>query len=340
MRRVSKLFSAIFILSISNAAYAGHKGANFSFVGAGQDTISIHPRDSSRGVVLGPNVNEERVLYSDGSGKSFPLYSIIKANGEPSIENHGQVEDATSVRVIEYSCNEDIPLILEIEQSGDEFSALWEHDSIRGNRLDQVISASGVKFSDGRNEIHAKGNSVYINLDGIEDTCIEVENSTAIPPKAQDPDDKFVWDYSQYDDISNNGHATSNLIYGIPETDAVQIFGQCNAGSSGNFSTVDFGADVEGLRDGQAVTISFSTGNFSRQLDGEVIGTQAEVGITGVRVTLDNNDALWDALRRGQNLKYLIKGKGTSASLRGSNTPIKKFVEDCKNYAGSSGRNN
>jgi membrane-bound inhibitor of C-type lysozyme len=76
--------------------------------------------------------------------------------------------------VVEYTCNEGIPLVIVYENEGNNSWASWTHDGFSGpGRLPNVVSGSGVKYSDGRYTVWQSRNSVYLNLDGIEDNCVE-----------------------------------------------------------------------------------------------------------------------------------------------------------------------
>ncbi|MEM5503211.1 hypothetical protein WNY59_16650 [Ahrensia kielensis] len=158
--------------------------------------------------------------------------------------------------------------------------------------------------------------------------------AVCIPFSSLAQNSEFEWGYGQYNDDQNKGRMTSYLGYSIPETDASMVSAHCSAGSSGNFSLIEFGTDTSGFNDGQQVDVKFSTGNFNRRMNGTIVGTNAEVGISGVQFTIDNGDPLWDAMKRGISLKYSIEGKAlTTLSLRDSSTPINNFLEDCMLYA-------
>lgn len=319
----------------------GSSGAQFNFIEVGQSNSSVFLRDNSRGINLELNLDEEKVLYSDDNGANFPLYNITGIQSGAVDQGQGQVGQSASRKIVEYSCNEGIPLLLQFDQIGDKFWVTWTHDSFKGKRLPQVLSGSGNNFSDGRYSVHTKGNLAYVNLDGIEDSCTEIDANAAAPTSAEPQDHRLKWQYSQHNDANNKGRTTSYLYFGIPETDAVKIFGSCSVGSSGNFSAVTFGADVRNMSEGQEVSISFSTGNFQRQLKGKVSGTQAEEGVSGVEIIIDNNDPLWGAMRRDNQLQYIVQGRNAmTAPLRGSSKAIKKFLADCKFYAGSANNNN
>lgn len=146
----------------------GNDGARFNFIEVQRDEWSVYLRDDSRGVNLQLDLHRKQVLYSDDGGRSFPLVDIVAANGLP---RQGQIGQAASISIVEYTCNEGIPLIVEYEDLGNESWATWTHDGFRGNKLPLVVSGSGTKYSDGLNTVWEKGGQVYLNLNGIEDSC-------------------------------------------------------------------------------------------------------------------------------------------------------------------------
>ena len=149
----------------------GNDGKTFNFRETGRDASSVYLRDDSRGVNLQLNLKQRQIYYSDDRGQSFALYRITDAQARSFGNNNGQIGNAYSASVVEYTCNEGIPLIIEYENIGNDSWATWDHDGFQGNKLPSVISGSGVKYSDGRNTVWSKGDNVYINLDGIEDSC-------------------------------------------------------------------------------------------------------------------------------------------------------------------------
>lgn len=156
----------------------GNDGAVFHFRETGRDDWSVYLRDDSRGVNLQLDLHTKEVKYSDDNGQSFVLYQITGAQArsfgnDNNNNNQGQIGNAASSTVVEYSCNEGIPLVVVYENIGNDSWATWTHDGFKGTRMPQVVSGSGSQYSDGRNTLHSKGREVYLNLDGIEDYCTE-----------------------------------------------------------------------------------------------------------------------------------------------------------------------
>ncbi len=146
----------------------GNNGAQFNFIETGRDNSSIYLRDNSRGVNLRLDLNTYQIFYSDDSGANFLLYNISSVTNSNS--NQGQIGSA--VWSEQYTCNEGIPLVLDFEQRGNDLWVSWTHDGYRSpNKLPQVISGSGNRFSDGRSEVQTKGRTAVVFLDGINDVC-------------------------------------------------------------------------------------------------------------------------------------------------------------------------
>jgi len=93
-------------------------------------------------------------------------------------------------------------------------------------------------------------------------------------------DDGMKWQFSEANDPDNKGRMTARLIYGIPETDAIQASGVCEArsGSGLQASSLMLGADIGDLEDGKEVDVHFSGGGFDRTRKGVVRQPTSEEG--------------------------------------------------------------
>jgi len=71
--------------------------------------------------------------------------------------------------------------------------------------------------------------------------------------------DGMEWQFFQADDP---GYKTTRLVYGVPETDNVQVSGACVHSSSvgANFSIITFGADIGDLESGKDTEMRLSGG--------------------------------------------------------------------------------
>lgn len=146
--------------------------ARFEFVETNRDEWSVYLRDNGRGVNIQLDLHRKAIVYSDDNGQKYDLYQVRQVYAAQGL-NAPNIGNAASSFTQTYSCNEGIPLVLHIENIGADSFVTWQHDGFQGNRLAEVVSGSGSKYSDGRNTIWMKGNEASVNLDGIEDYCTE-----------------------------------------------------------------------------------------------------------------------------------------------------------------------
>ncbi|MEM8854994.1 MAG: MliC family protein [Pseudomonadota bacterium] len=147
-------------------------GQSFSFVetARGETTVMLH--DPSRGVFIQINLAANSIDIGE-AGQSFqPLYTITGT--EP-----GQVgrpaSDPPFFNRVEYTCPEGLPLTVEyIEENGQSY-VLYSIDGSPQARLDQQISGSGARYSNGADTIWSKGDTVLVELRGYQrqETCYE-----------------------------------------------------------------------------------------------------------------------------------------------------------------------
>lgn len=145
------------------------------------------------------------------------------------------------------------------------------------------------------------------------------------------------WQFSEANDPDNKGRMTARLVYGVPETDNVQVTGVCDAGPSTGvkFSSVTFGADIGAdLKYGTQVELGFSGGGFKHVMKGSIHRPSAEEGIAGVHLDIEHNDPLWQALQQKDSLDYLVPGyRANTLDMTRGRDKIKSFVEACRTYA-------
>jgi len=93
--------------------------------------------------------------------------------GNGNTHGGGQIGQAYDTKIVNYSCNEGIPLVVRYENIGNQSFAYVSHDSLPEIKMVNTISGSGAKYVIGNNMIHSKGNFVYANFNGIEDHCYQ-----------------------------------------------------------------------------------------------------------------------------------------------------------------------
>ncbi len=153
-------------------------------------------------------------------------------------------------------------------------------------------------------------------------------------------DDGMKWQFNEANDPDNKGRMTARLIYGVPETDAIQVSGVCEArsGSGLQASSLMLGADIGALDDGKEVDVHFSGDGFDRTLKGVVHQQTSEEGLSGVVLEVENDDPLWGALTAGQALDYALPGlQPATLPADGGADAIEQFVQACKSYADALG---
>jgi hypothetical protein len=145
--------------------------------------------------------------------------------------------------------------------------------------------------------------------------------------------DGMEWQFFQTNDPGNTG---TRLIYGVPETDNIQVSGACVHSSSvgANFSIVTFGADIGDLESGKDTELRMSGGGFDHVLKGKIIRAAGEEGLNGVELDIGNDDPLWRAFAEKDSLDYLVPGyKAASLDFTRGRDKIQQFVKACETFA-------
>ena len=143
------------------------------------------------------------------------------------------------------------------------------------------------------------------------------------------------WQFFQTNDPGNK---STRLIYGVPETDNLQVSGACVHSSSigANFSIVTFGADIGDLENGKDTELRVSGGGFDHALKGKIFRATGEEGLSGVQVDIGNDDPLWRVFAEKELLDYLVPGyKAASLDLTRGRDKIQQFVKACETFAGA-----
>ncbi|MGH6748517.1 MAG: hypothetical protein ACRECI_04255 [Methyloceanibacter sp.] len=147
-------------------------------------------------------------------------------------------------------------------------------------------------------------------------------------------DDSMEWQFSETNDPSNQGRMTARLIYGVPETDNIQVLGVCDASQSTPAASVTFGADIGNLDTGKDTDLRFSGGGFDYALKGQISHPASEEGLTGVHAEIAQDDPLWNAFAEKDSLDYLVPGyKASTIDLTRGKDKIASFLQACKSYA-------
>lgn len=153
--------------------------------------------------------------------------------------------------------------------------------------------------------------------------------SLAAPARAESG---MEWQFFETNDAGNK---STRLIYGVPETDNVQVSGACVHSSSvgANFSIVTFGADIGDLENGKDTELRVSGGGFDHALKGKIFRATGEEGVSGVQADVGNADPLWRAFAEKDSLDYLVPGyKAASLDFTRGRDKIQQFVKACETF--------
>ena len=134
--------------------------------------------------------------------------------------------------------------------------------------------------------------------------------------------------WQQYAFDNQDGARTHLLSFAIPETDAWLFNAECRAGHAGPAIPVMLALDFGSRENGDDVEVRFRTETYDATFAGKV-SIQGEE-YAGIAVEVGVGDAFWPALRRGNVLHSGLAGEHMRLiSLRGSNDPVRRFVESC-----------
>ncbi|MCP5084154.1 MAG: SH3 domain-containing protein [Alphaproteobacteria bacterium] len=171
-------------------------------------------------------------------------------------------------------------------------------------------------------------------------TQVAADNTPPAKPEAEpeqkaNDDQGMKWAYAKFKDDNNKGRTASTLTFGVPETDNVLLQGYCAEGFKGNVSVLRLGSETGDLADSTEVKVVFSADNKSHPFDGTVISPSSEESITGARITVKNDDSLWETLQEVSDVDYQVNQfKSVSVSLADANEAVGSFLADCASYAG------
>ena len=153
-------------------------------------------------------------------------------------------------------------------------------------------------------------------------------------------EDRLVWQFRQAQGSAGVGRKSAGLIFGVPETDNVQVQAGCDSSYVSGDKTISLvlATDVGTRKDGDKIKVRFTGGRFKHELDAIVHGTELEEGVTGAHVQLAPSDPLWQAMQERDAIEYQVPGYQVSnLKLRGGSSTIQRFVDACRRYARNSG---
>lgn len=145
----------------------------FHFREESRDEGSVYLFDASRNVSLQLDLHRRQVLYGLGTEPKTVLYPITQssAQGGHTRASNGRPQSADSTTV-QYSCPEGLPLTVTYVNSGNGH-VIFSIDGSPQRRLDQVVSGSGSRYTDGRFTLLSKGNTATLQTPSGVDKCID-----------------------------------------------------------------------------------------------------------------------------------------------------------------------
>ncbi len=212
--------------------------------------------------------------------------------------------------VVDYACDGGAPM--QVRYHIDDDAASVSHDGLPEIRLKQVISGSGIRYSNGYFTLSSKADLASLEWDETRISCASV----SVPD--------MVWHHA-----AGDGSNSPSIGVSVPETDNALVNGRCRVGQP----NVTFGAAVGGKIEGAPLIIEFFADDFRHSYSGVVSGTRQEEGVGGVAIELPAEDPLWDTLKRRQSIAYRSGGHSVTLPLKGSASAISGFLKDCEALA-------
>ncbi|MBY4892510.1 hypothetical protein KUL25_07010 [Rhodobacteraceae bacterium N5(2021)] len=139
-----------------------------------------------------------------------------------------------------------------------------------------------------------------------------------------------VW--SRFSQVSDNVFETQlRVIYGVPETDDVAIMGQCFIGAQGPLVALQIAADITGLAENDLATLRIRNGAGQQiDVDGSVIGTAIEFGVSGIELVLEMSDPAWLVIAGDPTVHFERVGGAGGFTLTGNGpSTLGPFLTDC-----------
>lgn len=151
-----------------------------------------------------------------------------------------------------------------------------------------------------------------------------------LPALAQDG---FEWIYTK--DVQQDVFQTYlNLSLAVPETDNVWASAQCHIGNRGPYVSFQLSADVGGQRNGDPNVVRLVTDIGQLGYQGFATGIDAEFGVSGVELSLDPQDALFNAMTNGRAIEYRVENTAPIfMPMRGIGEKAQQFARDCAQIA-------
>ena len=121
-----------------------------------------------------------RVGYKWGGilcAKAVPVQGVYQScpGWENTTQQGNTTQVAPDITTVNYSCEEGIPLVVRYENSANNSIAYFSHDSFPEVRLDEAVSGSGARYSNGYYTLSTKGADAILEWEGTQSFCREVQ---------------------------------------------------------------------------------------------------------------------------------------------------------------------
>lgn len=148
--------------------------------------------------------------------------------------------------------------------------------------------------------------------------------------KSPSPDSSYVWQFFQFKNADAGNSDTVQIVYAIPETDAIDGAVTCLARDKGKAS-LDLSADVGHGANGDKVRAKV----FGQAMDATITLPASGEGLAGFSVPLVVGDALMSKLASQASLVYSLNGEAErKIPLSQGKSVIRKFIRACNGFAG------
>ncbi|MEM8646613.1 MAG: SH3 domain-containing protein [Pseudomonadota bacterium] len=177
--------------------------------------------------------------------------------------------------------------------------------------------------------------AITVEPDTPEEAKPEAE-TTAEADEKPEASPELKWAYKKFKDEANQGKSASTLTVSAADSNDVLIQGYCSVGFKENVSVLKLSSETGDLEEAASVKVAFTGNNKDHAFDGTVVAKGTNEPVSGARITVKNDDALWETLQELPDIDYQVNSfKSVPVSLSGATDPILNFLADCTSYAGS-----